>query len=413
MVKKQLAEEDHKKAAAGESISTSTVSSMIIEGLEIEDMQRAIHSIAIQSKHTVYQETSIQQHQMNLLNQMQCFHKTQCLHIPQLAIYLPCLSSTQALSTPKKVTVVLPSTLDQQTHLKICSKEVVELEEHLRHVQAVESLARLQMHLHSRAITHKHVSNLAHSQTIQTQHKTLRDQLKLRIKTVKETYHGARAALLELRGLGEWTGVLQELKEEDICAIGESLLQNEKKEQYRKAQELTGVSEDAIQGYLGRTVNVATVPINPILACGESRSLQLSWIWYTTGEIASKASTKVKNQEEASIEEILVSFCEWKALWWREQIRKRVDVERSLAEGLCAYAMEHMSAETNQAAMWTDQWDPLQKWVEIILQCLDNPKVDLESVLKRMEMLEVEIDLRTEAQADEETHGEFEEHGMF
>ncbi|KAK7021774.1 hypothetical protein VNI00_017285 [Paramarasmius palmivorus] len=431
LVKKQLAEEDHARVASGRSNMESTISSMVVEGIEIEDAQRAVLSAISKSKHTPYQETNIQQRRTALLHRIQRLQKTQRTHIPQLSPYLPSLSSKEAVLAPEKIPLVLPSALDPQSRIKICSQDVINLEERLRHAQAVESLARLRMHLRSRSVAYKHSSNVIRSQSVQTRNRTLQDQLEGRIKGCQQMYCAARDALLSLRGPGEWTQVLQELKDEDVRGIGERLLLEEEKEILRKAQELAGVSTGTIRGYFGGTENIATVPVNPVLARGESKNLHLSWIWYTTG-IHGNAE-QVKKREGASVEEIIsssssllqvyvyngakhapelelvneemrraVAFCRWKSQWWQQQLERRTGIESCLIEGLHAYSLEHARTETARAELWEEKWAPLQKRVEIILTCLDDPEADLEAKLSSVGSLEVEIELETDVWATED-----------
>jgi hypothetical protein len=238
---------------------------------------------------------------------MHQFHKTQRLHLPEISPYLPSLSSSEALALPEKLSVVLPSSLDHQTRVTVYSKEIINLEERLRCAQAIESLARLRMHLRARAVAHKHVSLLIHTQAVQTRQKALRDQLESRIKTATDTYRTARKALLEIKESGDWVNVLQELKDEDIRGIGERLLQQEEKDALRKAQELAGIQADEIQGFLGGSDNIATVPVHPVLTRGESRSLQVSWIWYTSGEITQGGAKMGEDRVGESVDEIVSS----------------------------------------------------------------------------------------------------------
>ncbi|KAK0432711.1 hypothetical protein EV421DRAFT_1719308, partial [Armillaria borealis] len=51
-----------------------------------------------------------------------------------------------------------------------------------------------------------------------------------------EKYQVARAALIELRGLGQWMATLQELKMEDIQSLQGSVFEIDNEEEQRKTQ---------------------------------------------------------------------------------------------------------------------------------------------------------------------------------
>ncbi|ESK82537.1 hypothetical protein Moror_14373 [Moniliophthora roreri MCA 2997] len=89
-VKRQLAEEDLKKEkeCANPTSSTMMLSGMLIEGLEIEVIQRGLSTDVKMSKVTIFQETSIQKCCTTLLHRIHNFHETQVIHLPALCEHL-------------------------------------------------------------------------------------------------------------------------------------------------------------------------------------------------------------------------------------------------------------------------------------------------------------------------------------
>lgn len=55
----------------------------------------------------------------------------------------------------------------------------------------------------------------------------------------------------------------------------------------------------------------------------------------------------------------ILQFCEWKELWWREQKQVRAvseEYEKTLREGLDAYAEKQMAFERDMAKSWERKW---------------------------------------------------------
>ncbi|KAG7087392.1 hypothetical protein E1B28_013363 [Marasmius oreades] len=94
---------------------------------------------------------------------------------------------------------------------------------------------------------------------------------------IAATYRAARAALVKTRKQGEWMNSLKELQDTDIRGISEWVLKEKEKEDWRLAQEQSGLGADAIDKVLNKR-NVPTIPFNPILSLGQSKQV-LSWIW--------------------------------------------------------------------------------------------------------------------------------------
>lgn len=119
----------------------------------------------------------------------------------------------------------------------------------------------------------------ANSQRAYLRSRALQDQAESRICASQRAYNTARAALLVLRGPGEWEKTLRVLKPEDIRGISERSMTAEEAEDDRRVRLIAGVSdESAINDPTGAPV----VAFNHGLALGEGRRT-LSWIWYPVG----------------------------------------------------------------------------------------------------------------------------------
>jgi hypothetical protein len=83
-----------------------------------------------------------------------------------------------------------------------------------------------------------------------------------------------------LHGPGSWEQKFQKLRQEDVCGMNERALNDEEKEENRKARLMAGLSVDAD----GDDIDAYSEPVEPMvlfnLETGEGRRM-LSWIWYT------------------------------------------------------------------------------------------------------------------------------------
>ncbi|EEB89404.1 hypothetical protein MPER_12500 [Moniliophthora perniciosa FA553] len=206
-----------------------------------------------------------------------------------------------------------------------------------------------------------------------------------------EDYRAARQSLLSLRGLGDWSQSLKELKPEDIRGINERLLREEEKDIYCQSQKLAGVSEKKIKELLsGHGENIITVDEAPNLL---SKRQPPSWIWYI-GVIGDLDNAKAI-ESSLRVEWCKAHFCIWRARWWKDHFVRRQGVSRHLAEGLRAYAMEQSELEMTQATTWSATWSPLRQRLVTITSALKEDH-DLDAMLQQLGTLTVELDLDPE-----------------
>jgi hypothetical protein len=125
-------------------------------------------------------------------------------------------------------------------------------------------------------------------------------QINIRIHIAKLRYRYSRAALVALRGHGDWEERLRMLSDDDIHSLNERVLTDEEKAQNKHWADLGGA---IIEGGIARAAGVAS---------GEG-SHTLSWIWYQVG--AGEGENDERLEEGAScflftyLQTELANFC--------------------------------------------------------------------------------------------------------
>ncbi|KAL0056654.1 hypothetical protein AAF712_016740 [Marasmius tenuissimus] len=385
-IRKDLAEEEHKRELAGQNTPSSTAAGTIIEGIEIEEAQQLL------------------------------LH-----HLPFLRQILEADPITSDC-TPKTLRLFLPSSLNSELR-KLCPPDVMDIEERLPYAQAYDSLARLRAQLGARAVAYKRQSRVAPSQGNYTTTRALQDQIEVKVTASKMTYRSARDALMVLVGPGEWTDWLRELKDDNVRGITERLLKDNEKEELQRAQELAGYTVKEINE-VHDAGNVPTAPLKRGVTLGQS-SLSLSWIWYTHMPLVSgsdgtgkegmrsnfqelqeslraewckaRACARRAREELSLVEEEMrrcIDYCIWQLEWWASQINRRTDIPTWLAEGLNAYAKEHQEVEKARASLWLTSWASVRERAKSVLRCLTDP--NCEPMLQKLSELVVEVEMDDE-----------------
>ncbi|KAJ7833212.1 hypothetical protein B0H14DRAFT_3087705 [Mycena olivaceomarginata] len=358
-----IAEEEHARAEKGDS-RTNKPASFILAGLEIEEQQEMVQLEAKRRNRTSTQAADLQRRRTLLLGMVKRLRDEQVHFMPGLAVLLEAEPSTESSRRPEEMRLHLPSSF---------MKELPSEEERLRLAQAHEALRDLRRHLRIRTLAHQFKRRHTGGQAAYTKSQALQSGIEERIKGAASRYRSAREALLSLRGPGAWEEVLQVLQQADIRGMNERTLNDEEKEEERKARILAGLppDEDELDEF-GEVVE-PTVLFN--LETGEGKR-SLSWIWYTgaasdptsNGELHDDIRvewTKARARADRWKEELLLleeemrrvlEFCRWKAKWWDNQRAARTGVPGPLAEGLWAYATEQAAREREWAAQWEGKW---------------------------------------------------------
>lgn len=241
--------------------------------------------MALQAKRrtlTTIQATTLQRQRTLLLGKISKLHEVQGSYMPGLrewgAQQNPPLSAGNN-AKPETIKIYLPSSLPADKRDSICIAGLAGQEEELRCAQARDALRDLRRGLRTRTFAHRFKRKNLSGQGMYTKSRSLLDSIEDNIRDASSRYRVARAALVSLRGPGEWTSELRELRKEDVRGMNERLMNDEEKEENRKARVaagITGDAEDDIDEY-GEPVDI-TVLFN--LETGEGKRL-LSWIWHT------------------------------------------------------------------------------------------------------------------------------------
>ncbi|KAL0576148.1 hypothetical protein V5O48_005839 [Marasmius crinis-equi] len=420
-VKKKLADDEQRREEKGER---SAMSELITEGVDIEEAQpmfvrRALTVALTKKTPTTLQEKNNQQKRTSLLKRIRKHRQAMVAHMPLLQRLIDRLPTKES-STPEKMTLLLPSTLTPTERSLIYPPELIEAEDQLRFGQCYDSLARLRLQLQARHVAYKDTSRLTPSQGLYTRTQTLRNQIEAKVKACSATYRESRKALLAIRGEGPWTNILKELRDDDIRGITERTLKRKEREDWEEAQEIAGVSEEAIDEVLNDR-SVPTLEINPIHMIGQSKQ-HLSWIWYThqsfaEGEVPdtfeevkdnlraewckARAASRRPREELRLVEEEMrrsIQYCHWQAAWWTEQATRRTDISPWLKEGLEAYAKEQCNTETRRAIRWSGCWAPIRERAKEILKYVSDPA--FQGDLPLLESLEIKLSLDDDDEAD-------------
>ncbi|KAK7030436.1 hypothetical protein VNI00_014007 [Paramarasmius palmivorus] len=424
-VKKSLADEEHRREKAGDNHretrssdarDASTMSALMIEMLDIEEIQRTLSAIASQATLTLYQKTDLQNRRTTLLKRVRRMREDQLTHMPALR---KLIKSTDFECAPEAIPLHVPSSVPAEDRQAIFPAYAIHIEDKLRYAQGFEALSTLRGLLRARTVTYQHSEQVVPSQCVFTKLNALRTQVEVKIRSTCGMYRTARTALMQLRGSGEWEKSLKELRAEDVRGIGERVAREEDLETFRQAQKRAGVDPKQIERILrGKDIELPMIFVDPSLSCDNEKRENMSWIWYTYGESGTRAAEGVDSQEvEASLcvewckarararrarEEVLlvdeemrrsIEFCRWKAGWWEQQKGRRNDVEQWLGEGLNAYASEQAFMETSRAIVWNRQLFSIRERAKVIREWVDNPAKDLEECLTQLSPLEIELDL--------------------
>ncbi|KAF8122930.1 hypothetical protein K438DRAFT_1651868, partial [Mycena galopus ATCC 62051] len=378
----------------------------LIAGIDIQEAQAALRLEAKRINRTTIQATSLQCARTLLLAKIKALHDIQDTYMPGLSTWLaeqmpPLPTGNNA--KPETISVYLPSSLPANVRQTVCVSALVEQEDALRKAQADEALCELRAALRTRVFAFRFKRKNMDGQGAYTKTRELSDGIEDRVRSAATRYRAARAALFALRGAGSWESVLQELKQEDVRGMNERALNDEEKEENRKARLLAGLPETADGGDIDEY--------------GDGRR-SLSWIWYsaaaggpdvkedgTLHEDIRIEWTKARARAERWREELLLleeemrrvlEFCAWKARWWDQRVDSgRPGINPELAEGLRAYALEHAAQQRAWEVQWGKKWSAVREHARDVMR---DHIVDVEDLVP----LEVELDEEEEEDFEED-----------
>ncbi|KAJ7432065.1 hypothetical protein B0H11DRAFT_2165471 [Mycena galericulata] len=376
-VRLRIAEEEHERAETSDA-RTNKPGAFILAAMEIEEQQEAIRLEAKRRERTSLQAADLQRKRTLLLGMVKRLRDEQAHFMPGLKDIVAAEGVAESSSRPEGMRLRLPSAFPEGVRSAICMPGLAQEEERLRQAQAHGALRDLRRHLRTRTFAHQFKRRHTSGQAAYTKSQVLQSSIEVRVKGAVSRYNTARTALLALRGTGAWEEVYQVLKKGDVRGMNERTLNDEEKEEERRARVLAGLSpdEDEVDEF-GEVVE-PTVLFN--LETGEGRRT-LSWIWYTgvAGEAAVEGTlhndiriewTKARARADRWREELILleeemrrvlAFCAWKASWWDDRRWVQKGVSPELAEGLCAYATEQAARERGWEGKWGSRWKKVRE----------------------------------------------------
>ncbi|KAF8870835.1 hypothetical protein CPB84DRAFT_1692745 [Gymnopilus junonius] len=394
-IKKELAEEEERRIAeGGVSLHETLVAGFIQMGLDLEEVQRRLKrlnaTVASKISTTLGDERSITEERNSLRVRLRAWEKLLPIYIPGLLQYETNLSRSSATSQkgekgsdkpqdtpegsssnkPEDAVLWLPSRIPALVRSQVCLAGLPEIEEQLRGAQCMDSLQKLRRILRvKRRMIHFKNKNL-HG----TRSRSVIDCVHLKARNAADRYRASRAAKLELAGPGKWEETFRPLNDGDIRGYQDP-------NHLRPKAGRPGTLED------DRAAGPSTAPntgdnqefelFNEVQTrhdgTGETRRT-LSWIWLTIPSNDSEEDkddilrvewAKSRARAARATEEVMLlkeemrrvlAFLEWKSRWWQDRQCTWTGLEKSMAEGVQAFALRQSSLQSQLAAHFRKLW---------------------------------------------------------
>jgi hypothetical protein len=169
---------------------------------------------------------------MVLLKRIQHFCEIQQVHMPRFDPksygHASCKDATVSTYVEDS-NLFLPSELNECDRRKYCPAGLAGLENRLRYAEATDVLEDLRHHLHTRSFTNRFKIVNITGQINNTRSREVQHHIDDRVRHSQVEYCRAHAALLVLRGKGEWEQVLQVLEKLDVRALNEREMTEQEK----------------------------------------------------------------------------------------------------------------------------------------------------------------------------------------
>ncbi|KAJ7641081.1 hypothetical protein FB45DRAFT_1021857 [Roridomyces roridus] len=395
-----------------------TLGAFVSMGLDLEEAQRRLEiDVRALKEPSPTQRLGFTKRRTALLKRIHKFRELQRIYMPALR---SALSETQKQifdgngeQLPEATRLFMPSEIaDAGRRRQVCATGLPDIEARLRLREAEEALNAVRNGLRTRTMTNRYKLRNWTGQGMMTKGQGILRQINIKIHTAKLRYCYARAAVLVLRGHGDWEDRLCVLNDDDVRALNERALTVEEKAQNAHWAELGGA---VVEGGVDRA---------SALARGEG-SHTLSWIWYTAGVGARRVT---EEEEDLRLHETLrLEWCKAylrarryseEVRLLREEMRRTIafgrsevaewewlarsdaaDVALEVAEGRRAYAEEHAETERQTCEMLARQWAGILRKADQYLEGNGAFDVDLTD-----ELDPEEEEARLEAEAQEEEY---------
>ncbi|KAF7971126.1 hypothetical protein HWV62_22000 [Athelia sp. TMB] len=380
-VRLQMAEEEKARVEAGTSFTHEiTAGAFLLLGMEIRNLQDILRrDVKGQRRSTLLQTTTIVERRTTLLKRVAQFREIQAIYMPG---FDPANHGSDEPSPEhvKDFTLYMPSELSKPHIRKFCPNGLAGLEDRLRYAEASDSLERLRHHLRTRSFANKFkIANIT-GQIKNTHARETQGRIDDKVSAASTTYRRARAAVKKLRGGGPWALKLQILEKSDVRALNERELTQNEKDEIKRVHIANGVLT---------SVDVEDECRAAKLTVGEG-ARGPSWIWFSgvqceglddpmTRKALRVEWAKAKARGERWGEEVMLldeemrrvlQFCDWKEQWWLQQKHGRSLTEpheKTLREGLDAYAEKQMALERAIAQSWEAKWKSIRARAQPII----------------------------------------------
>lgn len=220
-------------------------------------------------KSTLLQQTSLVERQTALLKQVQRFREVQRLHMVGFDHHS--YADTPSPENVEDFKLYMPSSIPLHSRRKFCQPSLLHAEERIRDAEAHDALEDLRHHLRTRSYANQwkiaNVVGQIHNTRARERQATIDDH----VRTAATQYRKARAALLALRGHGDWEQELRVLDQSDVRALNERELSTQEKDQIRAIRRRVGI-------VIEEDIDDERAPVAAaVVGAGQRRP---SWIWY-------------------------------------------------------------------------------------------------------------------------------------
>ncbi|KAL0566206.1 hypothetical protein V5O48_015811 [Marasmius crinis-equi] len=396
----RIYEEEQMDRRASKYHST-TASSFLVLGMELEASQRKIKSLVKNSStRNTTQMKVITEQQTVLRKKIRAWALVRPIYMPGLLAFLT--SRDEELSDgseeeeqPENTPIWLPSRIPAARRETVCIEGLADMEMKLRTAHCHDDLDGIRhiLRLKSRMLLFKHQNVSGQREGVKS--RTVINNVHDRAKAGAESYRQNRKALIELVGEGAIDKGLKELKDADVRSYTDP-------ERVKTGPGRLGTREDEVdEGEPEPTPAADGSEINLVSEDRRSKDFRQrhgtretrmlnSWIW-TTGQIdrgdgtdeddglllevwAKSRARAARAEEEVELlkEEMqrTLRFLAWKGKWWREHSSERPDAPGALREGLRAYALSqeriHMRLERLFKELWSKSLEKMEEEAEVI-----------------------------------------------
>ncbi|KAJ7884013.1 hypothetical protein B0H13DRAFT_1628846 [Mycena leptocephala] len=333
-------------------------------GLDIEDTQRILTiDLKAVMNPSPSQELDFVSRKTALLKRINRFRRLQRTYMPDLVRFLTVPQrelwedKTRGAETIK---LFLPSELGEASRNNACAMGLGKVEEEMQLGELEVTLEQLRRTLQARgAMVYFRRRNITGQRAL-TRGQGVMCQITVRIHKAKLRYRYARNALLRLKGHGDWEKKYRALAEEDVRGVNE-----------RATSEEELAENDRLRAF-GEVVE-GGIAVAGTVTAGEGAHT-MSWIWYNTRLGSSEAdlvdALRVEwckayarlcrwHEDIHLVEEEMhrtIEYGAWMAAEWQIRATARTTDSPALAEGLRAYALEHVKREEETCVLLTKQW---------------------------------------------------------